>query len=246
MKEFPLVDNPGTISASVDKLLKEKKFVYRNRDGEMLYQKGKGVWVAPQFIKLTFTAQTVRVEAWIDAFGDEQGLEGLVGSAAKAPLKKLVAQVEQILQKVNPDYQPDLESAEEMDAAPMEEEPEIIVPATKKEYLKKYAGESFYTNLRVTAIVGYVLCGILALSALANPFALLDVVIFLALVLGMHLGKSMGCAIAITAYSACSMVLLLIATGTLSGWGWLIVGIYGIIIFQKADKRYRKLKNGEK
>ena len=243
IKEFPIVDYPETSFAEINRYLTEKKFVYKNRDGEMLFQKGKGFWTAPSFIKVTYLVQTVRVEAWIDVMGGDQDLEGFVGCAVKKPLKNMVNYVEYLLQRANPAYlQYKAETVEE-EVPAIESEPQQapVLPASKKEYYKKYAAQGFYYNLRITAILGYVLCGISALTALVNPFVLLDVLIFLGLTLGMHLGKSKGCAIGITVYAALSMALVFAMTDTIGGWAWLIVGIYGIILFNNADKRYRKM-----
>ena len=244
IKELPIVDYPENSYAEIGRYLTSQKFTYRNRDGEVLFQKGKGFWVAPSFVKVSYTRTTARVEAWIDAFGDEQDLEGFVGCAAKKPLQKIVSQVECILQRANTAYLE--QKAEEVvpeEPVHAQPEPEIVqqLPTSKKEYYKKYAGESFYMNLRVMAIFGYILCGISLVSLLINPLALVDLFICLGLVLGMHLGRSKGCAIGITIYAAVNTVVMLIMTGTLGGWAWLIVGIYSLIIFNNADKRYRKM-----
>ena len=243
IKEFPMVDYQENTYGEITKYLASQKFEYRHRDGEQLFQKGKGFWAAPSFVKVTYSHDSVRLEAWIDAFGDEQGLDGFVGMAVKKPLRKVVTKVEEILQKPGVDYVPqEIEEAqtEEATAETVTEAPQVI-PTSKKEYYKKHAGESFYYNLRITAIVGYVLCGLSALTLLANPFGIIDLAVYLTLVLCMHIGKSKGCAIAITIYAACSMVLVLVSTGTLGGWGWLVVGIYSWIIFNNADKRYKKM-----
>lgn len=244
LKDFPMVDTPENTYGEITRYLISQKFVPRNRDGENLFQKGKGFWVAPSFVKVTYFGNIVRLEAWIDAFGEEQGLDGFVGVAAKKPLKKVVACVEQILQRPGVGFVPEEYRNPAVDtqsfASP---HPETVqaMPASKKEYFQKYAGESFYMNLRVNAILGYILCGLSLMSLLINPYAIFDTIIYLALVLGMHLGKSKGCAIVITIYAAIWMVVGLIQTGALAGWGWLIVGIYSWILFHNAEKRYRKM-----
>lgn len=240
-KELAVVDYPEKTLAEVRKYLASQKFVYRQCDGEWLFQKGKGFWVAPSFLKVTYSRDTVRVEAWIDAFGSEQDLEGFVGVAAKKPLKKVVTKVEEILCRPGVDYAPTTGEIEDITetAEPRVETPVAFV--TKKKYFKKYASESFYRNLRVTAIVGYVLCGISVLTAIVNPFALVDVAIYLSLLLGMHLGKSKGCAIGVAAYAILGVVVNLVLNGVLVGWGWLIIGIYSLVIFNNAEKRYKSI-----
>lgn len=279
-KVFPAVAGTGKTDSWIREYLTGKGFRVVTRDGETVYQKGKGVWVAPSFIKVTFFGGYVRLEAWIDAMGSEQGLEGFVGCAAKKPLKKVVTEIEAILAKtgegVVPSADNKAEAEQEAPAAvqavfcskcgarlengycpncgyiagePIATGSEAAgVPAgfsvSKREYLKKYAGDSFKNNLRIIAIVGYVLCGIQALMALADPFVLADLAICLGLTLGMHLGRSKGCAIGILVYAIVSMLIILISSGTVGGWGWLAVGISGLIIFHNAEKRYQEQMRG--
>ena len=244
IQHFPIVDDPGKTYAEIEKYLTSQKFKQKNRNGEQVFQKGDGVWVAPSFIKVSYSAQVARVEAWIDVLGEDQDLEGFTGSAVKKPLKKTVTQVEYILQRADAEYLQGREvQAEEEPMAALVQEMSAPVPASKKEFYEKYAGEGFYRNLKINAIIGYVLCGILALMALSNPYAWLDVVIYLALLLGMHLGKSKLCAIGITVYAAFGMFVNLILYGVLGGYLWLFVGIYSVVMFQKAEKRYQAMKN---
>ena len=239
-KVFPIVDYPEKSYAEVGRYLESKKFVYKNCDGEMLFQKGNGVWAAPSFIKVSYSMDNVRVEAWIDMFGSDEGLEGFAGCAVKKPLKKIVNQVELMLQQANPEYLEQREAGTLPEQPMVEQQTPVELPASKKEFYQKYAGESFYRNLKINAIVGYILCGVLLLSALAYPPALLDLAIYLALLLGMHLGKSKFCAIGITAYGALGMVINLM-NGNIGGYLWLIIGIYSIVLFSNADKRYKKM-----
>lgn len=279
MKVFPVVEETGKTDSLIRQYLTGKGFQHVTRDGETVFQKGKGVWVAPSFVKVTYYGGYARLEAWIDAMGSEQGLEGFVGCAAKRPLKKVVTYIEGILTKPGEGYVPaagNEAAAETGDSMPVQAafcskcgtrlengngfcsqcgyiagEPiesnsnmgdlPAGVPVSRSEYLKKYAGDSFKNNLRITAIVGYVLCGIQALTALVNPYVLLDLAICLGLTLGMHLGRSKGCAIGIVVYSVVSMVLILLSSGTLGGWGWLVIGICALIIFNNAEKRYKEL-----
>lgn len=110
-----------------------------------------------------------------------------------------------------------------------------------KEYCKTYAPEKLRKSLRNWCIVAYVLVGVNVLfSLLVNPLALVDTAILLGLTLGMHLGKSKGCAIGMIVYSAISMVVGLIATGSLSGWMWLCVGLAGYQALKKMAEQYKE------
>ena len=226
--------------------------------------------MAAKFIKVTYYNNIVRLEAWVDAMGAEQDLEGFVASAAKKPLKKAVAQVEQILYQPNPYYVPQ-EPAEAVAGEgsicakcgaqivaggrfcpvcahqvgmPVEPGANVQLPEgiTKKEYFKHHAGESFYRDIKIASIIAYICAGISAVVALlVNPWGLIDAVILLALALGVHIGKSKGCAIGMIVYFGVCVVVTLLSSGTLGGWGWLIVGIYGLNIFNNAEKRYKEL-----
>ena len=237
IKEFPMVDFKANSYAKIHSYLTSQKFVQKIRDGENLFQKGDGIWAAPSFIKIVYCGNTARVEAWIDVYGEDQGLDGFTGIAVKKPLKKVVEQVEQILQTPGADYGPDSEPMEE----DLPENPTPVVPVSKKEFFRKHAGESFYRNLRINAIIGYVVCGITLMTAVLNPFLVIDALLLLGLVLGMHLGTSKVCAILITVYGVFNVVSGLLSAGIPSGWAVLIVGIYSWIVFRNAEKRYRKM-----
>ena len=263
VKDLPMVAARTVSFQRVRQYLTGEKFEYKLRDGEQVFQRGKGFWVAPSFIKVTYRGTQIRVEAWVDVAGGDQDLEGVVAVAAKKPLKKHVAQVEAILSQVDPAFDPETASVQYCpkcgatigtggNFCPMCGTPAVVTgetpaPAaqtipegiTRQEFFKQYAGESFYMNLKVTAICCYVLCGILGLTALLNPFALVDVAIYLGLTLGMHLGKSKGCAIGMLVYSILGFVVNLVAAGTVGGWGWLAVSGYAVFLFCNTEKRYK-------
>lgn len=245
-KMMPMTDTQENIHNKVSQYLATKKYKYTTRDGEPVFQKGDGVWVAASFIRLSYAGGFVRLEAWIDAMGAEQDLEGVVGSAAKKPLKKVVAEVESILAAPGAGYVPAELPTADAQAVFAQADQEASAAAeplgeiTRREYYKNHASDSFKKNIKIIAIIGYVLCGIVALTVLAYPIAILDLAIWLGLTLGMHLGRSKGCAIAITLYAAFSMIVTLLSTGTLGGWGWLAVGICAWILFHNEDKRFRE------
>ncbi len=242
---LPMVDSRENTFPKIQQLMKSKKFKYENRDGEMVFRKGDGVWLLGRFVKVTYTGSSVRIQAWVNSMGNEMDLEGFVGSAGKKPLRKLVNQIEQILSVPAAGYTPQAVEEPPFAAAgnmPVEEKlPEGV---TKAEYFKKYAPESFAKNIKTTAIIGYACAGINALLSVAvNPLGLIDSVIFLGLTLGVHLGKSKGCAIGMLVYAIFTVVLGLVLTGTLSGWLWIIAGASAVSVFSNAEKRYKELTN---
>lgn len=124
----------------------------------------------------------------------------------------------------NPDYRPNMPPAGEY--------------VSKSDYLKKYASEPFKKGIKTAAIIGYVLTGILALSILATPLAVIDMAIYLALTLGMHLAKNKLCAFGILGYGIFGCVLNLVLSGAFTGWGWIAVGAYAVSLFNKEEKQY--------
>lgn len=263
---FPMVDSQANTFAQIQQYLSQKGFRYKNLDGEQVFQKGDGVWTAARFVKVSYYGNFARVEAWVDTMGAEQDLEGFVASAVKKPLKKIVAHIEEILTRPGVDYVPQEELEQEASencvkcgatlvpggkfcpicahvvGAPAPEGMQIPAGISIKEYRKQYAGESFRRNVRNAAIVGYICAGINAvISLIAVPLGLIDSVIFLALTLGMHLGKSKGCAIGMLVYAIFTVVVGLVATGTLGGWLWIVAGVNALIVFKNADKKYHEL-----
>ena len=116
---------------------------------------------------------------------------------------------------------------------------------TKKEYRKHFAPAELYKQLKSYAIWGYVLVGInVAVALLFDAAALLDALLQLGLVLGIHLKRSKGCAIGLLVYTILMNVLYLIAMGSIGGIGWLIISIGSLRIFGKMDKAYEAWRNG--
>lgn len=73
--------------------------------------------------------------------------------------------------------------------------------------------------------------------------AVIAVVLFAGLGLGIHLGQSRVCAILLTVYGTFNVIVTVMETGRVSGWLFLLVGIYGLIYtfkFHKAWKQYKK------
>lgn len=111
---------------------------------------------------------------------------------------------------------------------------------SKKDYRREYAPQEMNKNLKIVGIIGYVLTGINVLVAFLNPFAWLDVVILLALTLGIHLSKSKGCAIGMLVYGCVSCLLGLLSMGTPTGWAWIILGAVAISQINKIDRAYEQ------
>lgn len=71
---------------------------------KMYFKKGIGALTAPTFVKVSFYAQTVQVEAWLKyailpgVFVGEIGMTGFIGCAVKGAMKNAVHQIEGMLQ----------------------------------------------------------------------------------------------------------------------------------------------------
>lgn len=239
-KILPMVDSEESTFAKVRAFLENKGFRYENSDGEWIFRKGDGFWVQAKCVKLTYQDGFVRLEAWVSNVGNEMDLEGFVGSAGKKPLKKIVAKLEEILAQPGMDYVPQQVTG----VVPTFTEVKQVLPEgiTKREYIKHYAGDTFRRQLKGAAIFAYVLAGVnLLFALLASPAALVDVAILLGLGLGMHLGKSKLCAIGLLVYGIVGMVFNLIINGVFSGWLLVIMGVFSVMTFTRAEKRYKEL-----
>jgi len=71
----------------------------------------------------------------------------------------------------------------------------------------------------------------------AYSLAAIDGLVLLGLTLGMHLGKSRGCAIAIFVVSIIEVIVSLQIQAF--PWVWLVVGISSLVIFNKIEKQYK-------
>lgn len=110
---------------------------------------------------------------------------------------------------------------------------------SKADYMKKYSSQEFRKGIKVAGIIGYVLTGIAAISIIANPWAIIDVLICIGLTLGIHLGKSKICAFGMLGYSIINIILYLVLYGTVGGWGWIALGGYAVSLFVKEEKLYK-------
>ncbi|HJD23574.1 MAG TPA: DUF4190 domain-containing protein [Firmicutes bacterium] len=76
--------------------LRKEGFALVTYRGESVWKKGQGLLTAPQFIKLQYAGGAVHLEAWIKwavlpgVYCGEMGLDGAMGFAVKAALRKRV------------------------------------------------------------------------------------------------------------------------------------------------------------
>lgn len=211
---YPMLESETASFSKIRKYLKSEKYESRGRDGKYVFARK-----ATRFMQLTYVEDMVRLEAWVES------------EDAEREEQELTRQVEQI-EKI-------LLCEDEEEAAASREMPEGI-RVSKKDYLRKYAGEEFDGNLKMLGILGYVMLIPIVVSAFSNPVVLLDGAILLALTLGMHLGRNKLCAIGIAVYSLISC-LLSMGGGMLTLWGWVILGVFAFLQFRKAEKQYEKL-----
>lgn len=105
---------------------------------------------------------------------------------------------------------------------------------------------SLRKQLRGCGIIMYILAAFNAvLYAVTGDIiaAVFSVILFAGLGLGIHLGQSRVCAILLTIFGGFNTAVMFIQTGSISGWLFLLAGIYGIIYtvkFHKAWNQYKK------
>lgn len=104
VKEYEFNGSPEPMFTQIHNYLITRGYTYTEYDGEQLFKRGHGVVTAPQFIKISFFAGLIRVEAWIKfailpgAYAGEIDLESVIGFAAKGNIKESVAQIEMMIQ----------------------------------------------------------------------------------------------------------------------------------------------------
>ncbi|MBQ7346084.1 MAG: hypothetical protein IJW45_08510 [Oscillospiraceae bacterium] len=124
--------------------------------------------------------------------------------------------------------------------------PQGMGHVSKAEYRKLYAPQSFQKSIMVIAIIGYIFVGInllLMLAGMVDLLGFIDLAICLGCLLGMHIGKSKGCAIGLLVYGICNMLILL-AIGQFGGWIWVALGIAAVLNFNNVDKEYDRIMAG--
>lgn len=114
---------------------------------------------------------------------------------------------------------------------------------SKKDFINKYANPAFKKNINSISVLCYVLSAIsvaVNLFMTDNFYFLIDIIITLAVVLGMHLGKSKVCAILLLIISIVECIGTTIAYGRPAGWWWIVISIYAVSYFRKIDKEYKE------
>ena len=115
-------------------------------------------------------------------------------------------------------------------------------PISKKDYRKNFTPEWFKKELKIGAIMMYVLSGANVLMTIrGSSTGILDAILTVGLTLGMHLGKSKGCAIGLLIYGIVNFIITSIYKGYPAGWMWLIIGFAIFYQFVKLDKEYKIL-----
>lgn len=121
-------------------------------------------------------------------------------------------------------------------------QPPVMQNISKKQYRKICTDEKYLKGLKSNSIALYILTALNVLIAIgSNPWNLIDAGIYLVLTLGMHLGKSKGCAICILLYAIFCVGVTTATTGNVGGWLWLVIGISAVRNFSIADKEYKEI-----
>lgn len=209
---YPVLESPNTMIPQVKRYLKKEKYESRGHGAEIVFARR-----ATRFMRLRYTEDAVQLEAWA---------EGEHADAEYEAMLQQIDQVELILLQA--------EGEEETEAALPEG-----VKVTKLQYLRKYAGKEFNSNLRFLGIMGYVMLVPLGVLATSNYALLLDAAVLLLMNLGMHLGRNKFCALGMSAYAVLNFALSLGASALLVGW--IALGAFGFMQIRKAEKQYDAL-----
>lgn len=209
---YPVLESPNVMIPQVKKYLKKQKYENRGHGGEVVFARK-----ASRFMRLRYTEDAVQLEAWAE------------GENADAEYEAMLPQIDQVELIL-------LQAEDEEESAPTLPEG---VKVTKLQYLCKYAGKEFNSNIRFLGILGYVMLVPLGVLAVSNYALLLDAAILLLMNLGMHLGRNKFCALGMSAYAVLNFALSLGASALLMGW--IALGAFGFMQIRKAEKQYDEL-----
>ena len=134
-------------------------------------------------------------------------------------------------------------------ASPVLEQPKTPVqpafgnmPANLKEFVTRFSDDKTKKMMNAFSIVLYVFAAINLVVALLGGNLPLDAIILAAFGFWFQKGYDNRCAIAVLVYSILSVLLALMATGTLSGWLIVILGVTMFTTTQKAQKDFNNYK----
>lgn len=103
IKEFALPQPMPELMNYAQSYLTSEGYTYKERKGEQVFQKGSGLVTGPTFIKITLINNIVRLEGWMKmallpgVYVGETDLDDFLGCAAKGPLKRRYAYLENMI-----------------------------------------------------------------------------------------------------------------------------------------------------
>lgn len=112
----------------------------------------------------------------------------------------------------------------------------------KKEFCEKYASKKNKDDIKGAAFLTYI-CAAISLGLgffMHNYSVLVDVVLIVALALGVQIAKSRVCAVLILIYACINTIIMSISYGKMSGWWLILAGVYAVRATFKLHKEYQK------
>ncbi len=94
---------PEEIEKAVAAFMSQAGFLFETIEGEMVWKKGSGWLVWPQFFKIKFSEGNIHLEGWLKAallpgvYLGEFGATGLFGAIPKKLLRDHIKQLEEVL-----------------------------------------------------------------------------------------------------------------------------------------------------
>ena len=103
--DFMVNQSEAFVGYILTDFFRKEGFELTDYQGERVWKKGMGLLTAPQFMKISYQAGHVHLEAWLKfailpgVYCGEMGLEGFFGFAVKEQLKSRVYTLIQLLQQ---------------------------------------------------------------------------------------------------------------------------------------------------
>ncbi len=204
VSEFNLTQDGETIFKLLSQKLAEKGYNYIEYEYENVFKKGDGIVSSPCFIKLSFSGDSLKLEAWIKSC---LGFGVLFGeNKPNKALKTLVNEIEQLL-IANASTRISGEVVKK--AAPSRLYPAVQQPIKRADFAKNYMSKSISREYTISAIVMYILSGISVASGLKSENMILSLMFLAVAGLGvlMHLTKNSIAAIVCAVVGCLSSVL---------------------------------------